>query len=181
MADAWLFFMNLMLGAGMTAEDLERRAIKKQMAFERRMSEGYDGVSTKCPVCRRAYDNEAVKCQPATTRTPALCYYQPVGGPQCPVCSAAINAPGTMCRPASHYLFFMGLAATENICGPNPVVFPKEPHCALCLTPFSEGVTCHNSLSAGWGWCSRWNTSHSPAGGVLHHVYEKSSQVTTGA
>lgn len=64
MTDAWLFFMNLMLVGGMTAEDLISRTAKKQDNAYTRVKDGYDGVSTKCPMCRRAYDNDGVKCRP---------------------------------------------------------------------------------------------------------------------
>lgn len=64
MTDAWLFFMNLMLVGGMTAEDLISRTAKKQDNAYTRVKDGYDGVSTKCPICRRAYDNDGVKCRP---------------------------------------------------------------------------------------------------------------------
>jgi hypothetical protein len=76
MADAWLFFMNLMLAGGMTGEDLIERTAKKQDNSYKRIKEGYDGVSTKCPVCRRAYDNDGVKCKPDT------CAYIPSPGQQ---------------------------------------------------------------------------------------------------
>lgn len=83
MADAWLFFMNLMLVGGMTAEDLISRTAKKQENAYVRMNNGYDGVSTKCPVCRRAYDNEGVKCTPVHAGPDGAgaagvrCYYTP--------------------------------------------------------------------------------------------------------
>jgi hypothetical protein len=75
MTDAWLFFMNLMLAGGMTARDLIEITAKKQENSYKRISEGYDGVSTKCPVCRRAYDNDGVKC------TPDQCSYKPTPKP----------------------------------------------------------------------------------------------------
>jgi hypothetical protein len=75
MADAWLFFMNLMLVGGMTAEDLTQRTAKKQDNAYKRIRDGYDGVSTKCPRCRRAYDNEGVKCTPGAFGELGQCAY----------------------------------------------------------------------------------------------------------
>lgn len=62
LVDAWHFFMNLMLHSGMTADDLYHGYIKKNASNLKRQAEGYDGVSTKCPGCHRAYDDPAVKC-----------------------------------------------------------------------------------------------------------------------
>ena len=64
LVDAWHFFMNLMLHSDMTANDLYEGYIKKNAKNIQRQAEGYDGVSTKCPCCHRAYDDEAVKCTP---------------------------------------------------------------------------------------------------------------------
>jgi dimeric dUTPase (all-alpha-NTP-PPase superfamily) len=62
MVDAWHFFMNMMLHSGMTADDLYQGYLKKNAKNIQRQVEGYDGVSTKCPGCKRAYDDKAVKC-----------------------------------------------------------------------------------------------------------------------
>jgi dUTPase-like protein len=75
MADAWLFFMNLMLAGGMTAQDLIERTAKKQDNSYKRIKNGYDGVSSKCPICRRAYDNEGVKCVPGAVGELDRCAY----------------------------------------------------------------------------------------------------------
>lgn len=74
MADAFLFFMNMMLAVGMTSDDLIERVAKKQDNSFKRQKDGYDGVSTKCPVCQRAYDNEGVKCIPGV----GICGYTPL-------------------------------------------------------------------------------------------------------
>lgn len=71
MADAFLFFMNMMLAVGMTSDELIERVGKKQNNSFKRQKDGYDGVSTKCGRCRRAYDNDGVKC------TPEACAYPP--------------------------------------------------------------------------------------------------------
>lgn len=64
LVDAWHFFMNLMLVARMTPEDLFQGYTKKRQRNIERQLEGYDGVSTKCPYCKRALDDPAVKCEP---------------------------------------------------------------------------------------------------------------------
>lgn len=65
MVDAWHFFMNLMLHSGMTADDLYQGYVAKHAKNHKRQDEGYDGVTTKCPGCKRAYDDDAVKCNQA--------------------------------------------------------------------------------------------------------------------
>lgn len=68
MVDAWHFFMNLMLVAnpGRTpselAYELYRGYIAKNTKNAERQAEGYDGVSTKCPICGRALDDEGTPC-----------------------------------------------------------------------------------------------------------------------
>lgn len=63
--DAWHFLMNLMILGGMTADDLHAGYLAKHAKNRARQEEGYDGVSTKCPRCKRAYDDPAVRCHPA--------------------------------------------------------------------------------------------------------------------
>jgi hypothetical protein len=60
--DAWQFLMNLMWVAGMTPEMLYAGHARKVAKNFDRHQANYDGVSTKCPTCRRAYDDDAVKC-----------------------------------------------------------------------------------------------------------------------
>jgi hypothetical protein len=67
LVDAWHFFMNLMLHAGMTSDDLYQGYIKKNAKNIQRQAEDYDGVTTKCPLCKRAADDDAVKCHPHDT------------------------------------------------------------------------------------------------------------------
>lgn len=62
LVDAFHFFMNLMMAGHITAEDLFEGYVKKNALNAKRQIEGYDGVSTKCPGCGRALDDEAVKC-----------------------------------------------------------------------------------------------------------------------
>jgi dimeric dUTPase (all-alpha-NTP-PPase superfamily) len=73
LVDAWHFFMNLMLHSGMTADDLYQGYVAKNRKNIQRQAEGYDGVSTKCPGCKRAYDDDAVSCHPSDDKLPAFC------------------------------------------------------------------------------------------------------------
>jgi len=60
--DAFHFFMNIALLLGMDADDLFDGYQKKRAKNARRQAEGYDGVSTKCPGCHRALDDDATAC-----------------------------------------------------------------------------------------------------------------------
>ena len=113
LTDAWLFLLNLMLASGMTSKDLFNRYQEKRVNAEKRFNENYDGVSTKCPVCKRAYDNKAVECYPAIPDNgdgksrPAWCSRQIMmqattdpGQPHCARCRTAFG-PGVPCHPAT--------------------------------------------------------------------------------
>lgn len=67
LADVFIFFMNLMLTADITPRELLAAVEAKQVKNNKRQDDGYDGVSTKCPKCNRAYDDDAVLCYPAGT------------------------------------------------------------------------------------------------------------------
>lgn len=60
--DAWHFFMNLMLIAGLDSDTLFKKYLVKRKKNIARQADGYDGVSTKCPGCKRALDDDAVAC-----------------------------------------------------------------------------------------------------------------------
>lgn len=65
LVDAFHFFMNLCMAAGMDAEELmEKYHLKREKNIKRQI-DGYDGVSTKCPGCGRALDDAAVYCRPS--------------------------------------------------------------------------------------------------------------------
>lgn len=57
MVDVWCFFMNLMLAVDMTPEELYELYTKKIKVNAQRQLDGYDGISTKCPNCRRALED----------------------------------------------------------------------------------------------------------------------------
>ena len=64
--DAWHFFMNLILVSGMDPFDFMQRYTSKHEKNAARQEAGYDGVADKCPGCRRALDDDAVRCAPVT-------------------------------------------------------------------------------------------------------------------
>lgn len=62
--DAMHFMGNLALVLGMDdADDILARYHKKHEKNAKRQEEGYDGVTTKCPGCGRALDDDAVECK----------------------------------------------------------------------------------------------------------------------
>lgn len=65
LVDAWHFLMNLLLAAQVKPHEFFSLYIAKNEKNAKRQREGYDGVSTKCPACKRAYDDDAVYCTPA--------------------------------------------------------------------------------------------------------------------
>jgi NTP pyrophosphatase (non-canonical NTP hydrolase) len=75
LADVFIFLMNLMLVADITPTELLTVVKGKISKNHKRQDDGYDGVSTKCPQCKRAYDDDAVGCMPATDDLSALCVW----------------------------------------------------------------------------------------------------------
>lgn len=63
LVDAFHFFMNLMIAVQMEPDELYEKYMKKRLRNILRQEQGYDGVATKCPVCKRALDDDAVKCE----------------------------------------------------------------------------------------------------------------------
>lgn len=66
--DAWHFMMNLANLLQLDAGEIERRYLRKRAKNIARQEAGYDGVSTKCPGCNRALDDDGVDCRPTTQR-----------------------------------------------------------------------------------------------------------------
>lgn len=61
--DMMHFMGNLALVLGMDdAAEIMRRYHAKHEKNAKRQEDGYDGVSTKCPECKRALDDDAVNC-----------------------------------------------------------------------------------------------------------------------
>lgn len=131
LTDAWLFLLNLMLASGMTGRDLTNRYHEKRVNAERRHNEKYDGISTKCPICKRAYDNKAVECYPAMNAT---------------VFNGVESAPA---RPA--------WCAREVMMGASAA--PDQPHCPQCRSVYGSGARCNPATVQGFGWCDKWKQS----------------------
>jgi hypothetical protein len=73
LVDALHFFFNLMHAAGITPEALLEGYEAKAAKNRQRQIDGYDGVSTKCPVCHRALDDDAVHCVRPEFPEPGIC------------------------------------------------------------------------------------------------------------
>lgn len=65
LADVFIFFLNLMLAGQVTMNDLAQAVDAKQTKNLMRWTNGYDAKSTKCPACKRSYDDSDVHCYPA--------------------------------------------------------------------------------------------------------------------
>jgi hypothetical protein len=81
LSDALQFLLNAFFAVspkGMTPEWIARAIDDRHMAKVKvniaRHEQGYDGVSTKCTICRRALDDEGVRC------TRYVCYAHDDGG-----------------------------------------------------------------------------------------------------
>lgn len=123
MADAFLFFMNMMLAAGMTSDELIERVAKKQDNSFKRQKYGYDGVSDKCPKCKRAYDNKGVKCTPAHA------------GPD--------GAGAARCGYEEPLPNGIGIVSSE---------VDTSTCCGFCNMEYGE-FKCHPATAGGFGWC----------------------------
>lgn len=63
LVDVLKFYMNLMIVTEITWEEIIEGFHKKHKVNFERLVNGYDGVSTKCPGCKRALDDEHVTCE----------------------------------------------------------------------------------------------------------------------
>lgn len=61
--DALHFLLNLFIVLDMSAEEVMVRYKAKRQKNIKRQEDGYDGVSTKCPLCKRALDDDGVLCE----------------------------------------------------------------------------------------------------------------------
>lgn len=73
LVDTFQFFMNLCFAVGMSADELQFLHTQKLKKNYARANDGYDGVSTKCPVCKRAYDDAFVNCFAETEDMKGYC------------------------------------------------------------------------------------------------------------
>ncbi|QTF82205.1 deoxyuridine triphosphatase [Microbacterium phage Albright] len=80
--DAWHFMMNLANLLGLDSAEIKARYFAKRAKNIARQEAGYDGISTKCPGCHRALDDDAVHCWRGNQR---LGSDDPVSGVHCVV------------------------------------------------------------------------------------------------
>lgn len=69
--DALHFIANVLCAAGISDDEFWEAYRAKQATNTRRQELGYDGVSGKCPGCRRSYDDN-IDCRPMNEK-PAYC------------------------------------------------------------------------------------------------------------
>jgi dimeric dUTPase (all-alpha-NTP-PPase superfamily) len=62
LVDAFHFFMNLMLVVDCTSDEFLAKYAEKRKINIKRQEDGYDGVTGKCRMCKRAFDDPAVSC-----------------------------------------------------------------------------------------------------------------------
>jgi dimeric dUTPase (all-alpha-NTP-PPase superfamily) len=62
LVDVFHFLMNMMLVADCEADEFLQKYAEKRSINAQRQEDGYDGVSTKCRMCKRATDDPAVNC-----------------------------------------------------------------------------------------------------------------------
>jgi hypothetical protein len=70
LVDTWQFLMNLFQVVDVTPEELGEKLAAKHKVNWQRIAKEYDGVSDKCPECKRAYDDAHVRC------SPGVCLFQ---------------------------------------------------------------------------------------------------------
>lgn len=63
LTDALHFFVNLCLVINATPYELYEAYVKKNLKNHKRQGEGYDGLSGKCPGCKRALDDPGIGCK----------------------------------------------------------------------------------------------------------------------
>lgn len=82
LADVYIFFMNMMLAGKVTTAELCRAVDAKQDKNIKRQQTGYNAKDTKCPGCKRAYDDASVMCTPEGTIGPNGPAIVPPNGPE---------------------------------------------------------------------------------------------------
>jgi hypothetical protein len=60
--DILRFWLNLVQISGLSAEGVYQAYLDSMLKTTQRLIDGYDGVSIKCPGCKRSYDDKGVKC-----------------------------------------------------------------------------------------------------------------------
>jgi len=62
LVDAFHFLMNLMLVVDCSADEFLAKYFEKRGINADRQAAGYDGITGKCPICKRALDDVSVTC-----------------------------------------------------------------------------------------------------------------------
>ncbi|AYN55899.2 deoxyuridine triphosphatase [Microbacterium phage Coltrane] len=78
LVDAFHFFMNLALVLNMDGTELFEQYQAKRAKNAKRQEDGYDGVTGKCPGCKRAMDDDATACYPVKNHRLGNAYYEGV-------------------------------------------------------------------------------------------------------
>lgn len=73
LVDAAHFLANLLCALDVTDNEWEESYRLKQEVNRQRQRDGYDGVSGKCPICHRSYDDPTIGCTAATASDPSYC------------------------------------------------------------------------------------------------------------
>lgn len=138
LVDVLHFYVNLLLALGDDPADLAtevftRYCLKNRVNADRQLS-GYDGVSTKCPICKRALDDPAVECNTIK-----------VNNPQGPVLDG-------WCAGSDTYYYWI------KTVGDRPVTIGwRRPevnieNCRQCGDPIGE-THCRPATTVAWGYC----------------------------
>jgi hypothetical protein len=61
--DMFRFWLNLVTISGMSAEGVMTKFMESLDKTNNRIANGYDGVTDKCPACKRSYSDRGVQCQ----------------------------------------------------------------------------------------------------------------------
>lgn len=73
--DKWHFMMNIANVLKLSEAEIVQRYEQKAAINRARVANGYDGVSTKCPGCKRALDDPATLCYvPAAASESVWCH-----------------------------------------------------------------------------------------------------------
>lgn len=142
LVDAWHFLMNMFLATGLDPDDIAKMLyegyIAKNKKNAQRQEDGYDGVSTKCPRCKRALDDAAVKCNTTQLDNP------PTG----PVLDGYCDAE------KSYYYWITTVdnlskvdrrTAIAHYTSTEPTITDLCPRCAKALAPASNATQCYRS------------------------------------
>lgn len=140
MVDVLHFFVNMLLVLGDDPRDLAvevfQRYRRKHAVNRQRQVDGYDGVSTKCPVCRRALDDSAVTCN--TTNIDI--YPEPVLSGYCAV-------------ENKHYYWINTVGDTGKVDKPITVLWPLCGGCGRGIHAadrYSDGFECTRNGDQGF-------------------------------